>query len=305
MANTRPVGVAYSDPVIDGGTIDNAVIGGTTAVAGTFSTMTCTTAVVGGNTLSGTELGYVDGITPGTVAVNKAIVPTTNKHIDALVISDGGLALGSGAGTAITATGAEINVLAGVTAGTTAPEKALVLDAAESLNWATTDATASETCTLTVTDTRTGAGAVGWAAKFDLEANVALGSYANAAYGYLALGASGKVTGLGAGVCGEIVLSAGCVDGTYACIEAEMGMPSGAKTGTAASFMYLSLYGADASTFDTNGYLMQVAGLTKNTGKCYADATTGSTARPVEVLRVLVDGNVRYLPLYDTVAIAA
>lgn len=207
-------------------------------------------------------------------------------------------------GTATSASTAQLDYTI-VTPGTSSPSKALVLDATESLAWATTDSTASETATLIMTDTRTGAGATGWAAKFDLVSNVALGSYANALYGIIELGASGKITGLGAGVCGEIVLSAGCTDGTYACFEAEMGMPSGAKTGTAASFMYLSLYGADAGTFDTDGYLMQVAGVTKNSGKVYADATTGSTARPVEVLRVLIDGNIRYLPLYSTVAIAA
>ena len=205
----------------------------------------------------------------------------------------------------LTATYGELNTLAGVTAGTSLPSKALVLDAAESLAWATTDATASETATLTITDTRTGAGAVGWAAKFDLEANVALGSYANACYGYLALGASGKVTGLGAGVCSETVLSAGCVDGTYAGLEIELGMPSGAKTGTLTSLIHLSVYGADASTFDTDGYLFNLVGVTKNTGKVLADVTTGATIRPVQVLRVHTPDGIRYLPLYSTVAIGA
>jgi len=177
--------------------------------------------------------------------------------------------------------------------------------AAGTATFTRTTSSAAETQGLNVTDTRTGAGATGWAGKFDLEANVALGAYANGVYGYLALGASGKVTGLGSGSVGEIVLSAGCVDGTYACFEAEMGMPSGAKTGTAASFLYLSLYGADASTFDTNGYLFQLAGVTKNTGKLLADVTTGSTARPVQVLKCLTPDGVRYVPLYSTVAIGA
>lgn len=199
----------------------------------------------------------------------------------------------------------ELAFLDGVTAGTSAPSKALVLDAAESLNWATTDETASETCTLTITDTRTGAGATGWAAKFDLESNVALGAYANGLYGYLAFGASGRVTGLAAGVCSETVLSAGCSSGTYAGLEVELGMPTGALTGTATSLLYLSVYGADASTFDTNGFLFTLTGVTKNTGKMLADATTGATARPVQVLRVLTPDGTRYLPLYSTVAIAA
>ncbi len=62
-------------------------------------------------TATATQLNYLDDVTPGTVTAGKAIVTTTNRHIDALVISDGGLALGSGAGTAILATAAEINLV--------------------------------------------------------------------------------------------------------------------------------------------------------------------------------------------------
>jgi hypothetical protein len=244
------------------------------------------------------------GITPGTQAASKAVVADANVNTGVAKVT--ALHIGaSGSETQVTASAAEINTLASVTAGTTSPSKAVVLDAAESLAWATTDSTASETCTLTITDTRTGAGATGWAAKFDLEANVALGSYANGCYGYLALGASGKVTGLGAGVCSETVLSSGCTDGTYAGLEIELGMPSGALTGTATSFIYCSLYGADAATFDTNGYFFTVTGVTKNTGKVYQSATTGSTARPTEVLKVHTPDGIRYLPLYSTVACAA
>jgi len=68
--------------------------------------------------LSGLEAGevaYLDGVTAGTVTAGKAVVTTTSKHIDALVISDGGLALGAGAGTAITSTAAELNILDGAT----------------------------------------------------------------------------------------------------------------------------------------------------------------------------------------------
>lgn len=44
---------------------------------------------VAGNTLSGTELGYVDGITPGTAAANKAAVLGANKEIDTLTVTNG------------------------------------------------------------------------------------------------------------------------------------------------------------------------------------------------------------------------
>jgi len=158
---------------------------------------------------------------------------------------------------------------------------------------------------VTTTLTLTGAGAVGWASKSDLEANVALGAYANGLYGYLAFGASGRVTGLASGTVGEVVLSAGCTQGTYAAFEAEIGMPSGAVTGTNTSFFYLSTYGADKATFDTSGTLFNLAGVTKGTGKFLQDTTTGSTARPVQALKVVTPDGIRYLPLYSTVAIAA
>ena len=170
-----------------------------------------------------------------------------------------------------------------------------------------TDASTGSTnaAAVTTTLTLTGAGAVGWASKSDLEANVALGAYANGLYGYLEFGASGRVTGLASGTVGEVVLSAGCTQGTYAAFEAEIGMPSGAVTGTNTSFLYLSSYGADKATFDTSGTLFNLAGVTKGSGKLLQDTTAGSTIRPVQVLKVVTPDGIRYLPLYSTAAIAA
>jgi hypothetical protein len=170
-----------------------------------------------------------------------------------------------------------------------------------------TDASTGSTnaAAVTTTLTLTGAGAVGWASKSDLEANVALGAYANGLYGYLAFGASGRVTGLASGTVGEVVLSAGCTQGTYAAFEAEIGMPSGAVTGTNTSFLYLSTYGADKATFDTSGTLFNLAGVTKGSGKFLQDTTSGPTIRPVQALKVITPDGIRYLPLYSTAAIAA
>ena len=174
-------------------------------------------------------------------------------------------------------------------------------------NIAVTDATtgSSNAAASTTTLTLTGVGGVGWASKSTLAANVALGAYANGLYGYLEFGASGRVTGLASGTVGEVVLSAGCTQGTYAAFEAEIGMPSGAVTGTNTSFFYLSTYGADKATFDTSGTLFNLAGVAKGAGKFLQDTTAGSTARPVQVLKVVTPDGIRYLPLYSTVAIAA
>jgi len=74
-----------------------------------------------------TEIAYIDGVTAGTVTASKAVVVGASKNIDTLSIADSGLKLGSGAGTAVTATAAELNLLDTATAGTAVASKALVL----------------------------------------------------------------------------------------------------------------------------------------------------------------------------------
>ena len=86
-------------------------------------------AALDGLTATSTELNTLAGVAAGTVTAGKAIVTTTNKHIDAIAITDGGLALGTGAGTAVTATAAELNLIDGSIAGTAVASKALVLGA--------------------------------------------------------------------------------------------------------------------------------------------------------------------------------
>ena len=60
----RALGVASSKADIDGGTINNAVIGGTTPVAGTFTTLTATAGALSG----GTFQGAIGGTTPAAGA---------------------------------------------------------------------------------------------------------------------------------------------------------------------------------------------------------------------------------------------
>ena len=57
MANSKSIGVAYSDPAIDGGTIDNTTVGSTTAAAGAFTTLTAS----GATTLNG-NVGVGNGV---------------------------------------------------------------------------------------------------------------------------------------------------------------------------------------------------------------------------------------------------
>ena len=157
---------------------------------------------------------------------------------------------------------------------------------------------------LSVSETISGIGGVGFSVKASEAVNVVAGAYLTALYGYLSFGASGRVTGLAAGATAEIVMSAGTTAGTYAALDLEIGMPSGAVTaGAGTSFMYLSSYGADKATFDTTGNLFTLAGVAKGSGKLLADVTSGPTAQPVQTLRVITPDGVRYIGLYSTTAI--
>lgn len=63
------------------------------------------------NSVSKTEIDRLASVTAGTTSASKALVVGANKELDTLVIADGGLKLGSGAGTAVTATAAELNAV--------------------------------------------------------------------------------------------------------------------------------------------------------------------------------------------------
>jgi hypothetical protein len=79
--------------------------------------------------LAEAELEMLDGITAGTSLANKAAVLGANKNLDVLALPVSGLKIGAGAGTAVDCTAAELNRLSGVTAGTAAASKGVVLDA--------------------------------------------------------------------------------------------------------------------------------------------------------------------------------
>ena len=157
---------------------------------------------------------------------------------------------------------------------------------------------------LVVNTTLTKAAAVGGRARFELDANVALGSWANALKAQFELGASGKVTGLGSAFVAELIMSAGCNEGNYAPLEVELGMPSGALTGTATALMYLSVYGDDAGTFDNDGFLFKLAGVTGSDAAHMYDEVTEQAVLAQARLRVNVNGTTWYIPLCDTAALS-
>lgn len=244
------------------------------------------------------ELEYLNGALSTNLVAEKAAILGTG----------GALTLG-GALTAVTSIGigsavlteAEMEMLDTITAGTSAPSKALVLDDQESLVWATTDATQSETATLTIQDTRTGAGATGWAGKYELVSGVALGSYANALYGLVSLGTGGSCTGLVAGICGEVELSDAITSaGTYAAIEAELTANEAVGTGANTGFLYANIAGSNGTgktTLNTNAHFAVLGDGVVNTADGLFDEVSSQVATATARLRIKVGAATWYIPL--------
>ena len=148
----------------------------------------------------------------------------------------------------------------------------------------------------TTSVTMTGVGGTGGRTLFQMETNVALGSFSNALKAEVIYGTSGRTTGLGSAFVAEMSLSAGTSSGTYAPIEIELNAPTGASTGTRTSFIYASTQGAGVAAVDNNGVFFNLQGLTAGAGKMVVAGTTLGTA--YGGLRVRV-GNANYwVPLY-------
>lgn len=82
MANSIAIGVAYQDQAISGGTIDNTVVGGTTAAAGTFTNLTSTGDNAFGNAATD-KVGFY-GATPvvqRASAIQAASVVSASSYI--------------------------------------------------------------------------------------------------------------------------------------------------------------------------------------------------------------------------------
>jgi hypothetical protein len=113
-------------PDIDGGTIDGTVVGGSTAAAGSFTALSASTSfslngvaitstaaelnILDGVTSTASELNLVDGSSAGTIVNSKAVVYGSSGEVNATTFQI--------AGTSITSTAAELNILDGVTSST-------------------------------------------------------------------------------------------------------------------------------------------------------------------------------------------
>ena len=112
-------GLVDQDLTIVGGTVNNSVIGGSTAAAGSFTTLSASSTVtIGGTALTSTaaELNILDGVTATASELN--ILDGVTSTAAELNVLDG-----------VTATTAEINYLDVTTLGTSEANKAVTSDA--------------------------------------------------------------------------------------------------------------------------------------------------------------------------------
>jgi len=174
-------------------------------------------------------------------------------------------------------------------------------DGAIDLTYSSDDTGTANVEPIVMENTMTGAGGLAGRARFQLNADAALGSYSNAMKAITVYGTSGKTTGLGSAFVAEMTLSAGTDAGTYAPLEIELNAPTGADTGTLTSFIHISTQGDDVATIDDNVRLFNLAGVTAGTGHVFqtgntAPATVGGT------LKCRVAGTDYYVILYTSEA---
>ena len=290
----------------------------TSVTIGSETLVAADLTLLNGVTATAAELNYNDITTLGTGAASKAVVLNTGE--DYTWPSTGVLTYGvlkDSAATTITATGAEINYLDIASLGTGAASKAVVLSSTGTYTGptaATTKFTWSVTSNSTDggtsvepfvhNTTMTGAGGVGGRARFELDTNVALGSWANALKAQTEFGAAGSVTGLGSAFVAELTLSAGTASGNYAPLELELNLGTGALTGTASALVYASVNGLDAGTFDTNGFFLNLAGLTAGASNTFRTGLTAATinAATTAALRVKIGATTYFIPLATATA---
>ena len=161
----------------------------------------------------------------------------------------------------------------------------------------TNTSTGSSTFNASTTSvTMTGVGGTGGRTLFEMDTNVALGSFSNALKAQVTYGATGRTTGLGSAFVAELTLSAGTTSGTYAPVEIELNAPASASTGTRTSFIYASTQGDNVAAVDTNGVFLNLQGLTAGAGKMLVAGSTLGTA--YGGLRVRVGGANYWVPLY-------
>jgi hypothetical protein len=147
-------------------TVGGTLSGGTwspSSITATGAITAGTSFIIGSADITETELEQLDGVTAGTVSASKVVVVDASKNITGYGTWNGGAVTSSGilTGTALTAGSAvlaesELEFLDGITAGTAAASKAVVLDSSGNIaSMGTYNGGALTASTLTATTTVT------------------------------------------------------------------------------------------------------------------------------------------------------
>lgn len=156
---------------------------------------------------------------------------------------------------------------------------------------------------LTISQTQTAASTANQieVGQFVLTSNVKTGQWANALLAKIDYSTSGYATGLAGVVCAELDMPAGTVtggSGTYTLFEAELNMPTGfVGGGVPVSIFNINVWGAQAAQFDTSGFLFDITGVTKASGKFFQDNTAAAAS---QAIKCRINGTAYYIMLTST-----
>ena len=268
---------------------------GNLAVTGTLTGDTSLT--LDATTITTAEIGVLDSVTAGTAAASKALVLDSSSNIASIgtigcgAITSTGVVTGTGftIGNAAIVE-AELEMIDGITAGTAAASKALVLDSSSNIASIGTIGCGAITSTGVVTGTGF---TIGNAAIVEAELEMIDGITAGtaAASKALVLDSSSNIASIGTIGCGAIT-STGVVTGTgftignAAIVEAELEMIDGITAGTAAASKALVLdSSSNIASIGTIG-----CGAITSTGVVTGTGFTIGNAAIVEAELEMIDG---------------
>lgn len=146
---------------------------------------------------------------------------------------------------------------------------------------------------LYVNATMSGSGGVGRAIEGKLTVSGSLGGWGNAIKGYTDCTSATGTTGLLSAMCAELKLpSATLTTGMYAVLELNwVGQTNtntqGVLQGVHTSLIYANVGGGVATDFDSNGYILEIEGMSAGSGNALYNGT----------LRIAIDDTAYYLPM--------
>jgi len=217
-----------------------------------------------------------------------AILTLAGSTIDSSAI--GGSTPAAGAFTTLGATG-DVTTSANIT-NTLGTGEVLAINA-------TSDSTGA-VAPFVYTSTMTGPAATGGRALFQLNANAALGGWANALKAYTVIATAGSVSGLGSALCTEMLLPGAALStGSYGVHEIELVTQTSGTVTSPVAMQWMQVSGDDTATasWEDSGYIWIIKGLSDDPGNIF---DTNTTPTCDATLRILVGDTPYYILLSNS-----